>query len=131
VREAHPQSLPTRDLVKELVSNGSLLVRRQLKLAELETRRQFSREKVMAELVGTGGGIAFAGVILLLVAAALGIGAALGDRFWLGALIVAGILFAIAGIVGVLGWSQRVQRPLGRTRRELNKELTWARTQLT
>jgi hypothetical protein len=132
VRESSdPHAMPSRDLLRELMSNGSLLLKRQLKLAQLESREQLSRQKTVSEMVGAGSIIGFAAVILFLVAGALGIGAALGDRFWAGALIVGGALLIAALIVGALGWKERVRQPLGRTRQQIDKEMTWARTQMT
>ena len=128
---SHPSALSTGDILRELASNGSLLIQRQVKLAELEARRNAVQEKKSAELFGVAGAIAYGGVILLLVAAALGIGAALGDRFWAGALIIGGALLLIGGILAPIGWKLHVKRPLRRTREELDKELSWGRAQLT
>jgi hypothetical protein len=126
-----PDALSTKELLQELSSNASILIQRQVKLATLESKRQTAREKTSVELLGIAGAIAYAGVILLLVAAALGIGAALGDRFWAGALIVAAALLFVAAILAPIGWTRRVKAPLHRTRSTIDKELTWAKTQLT
>jgi len=128
---SHPHAMPTGDILRELASNGSLLIQRQVKLAEQEARRNIKQETKSAELFGVAGAVAYAGVIVLLVAAALGIGAALGDRFWAGALIIGGALLLIAGILAPIGWKFHVKRPLRRTREELDKELSWGRAQLT
>jgi hypothetical protein len=119
------------ELVEELFANASLLIKRQLKLAELESKQQLTRGKTMARLLGAGGLFAYAAALMLLVAAALGLGVALGDRFWAGALLVGGALLVIAAVLGGIGWHKRVRAPLGRTRRELGKEVTWARAQWT
>jgi hypothetical protein len=121
----------TTELLREVFSNGSLLVKRQLKLAELEGKRDARQGKRSMGLLGAGGALAHAGVLLLLVAAALAIGEALGARYWAGALIVAGGLLLLAGVLAPLGWYQRVREPLHQSRGELNKELSWAKTQLT
>jgi hypothetical protein len=126
-----PSAMSTRDLLREIASNGSLLIKRQVKLAQLEGRRNLDKEKTAVELLGSGGAVAYAGVILLLVAAALGIGDALDGRYWAGALIVGGALLVVASILGAIGWARRVKKPLRRSRREIDKELSWANTQLT
>lgn len=126
-----PEAMSSADLVKELTSNGSLLLQRQVKLAKLEAKRELVKGKTMAELLGVAGLCAYAGVILLLVAAADAIGAALGGREWAGGLIVAAALFIPALATGLLGWKKRIKDPLPRTRAELSKEITWAKYRTT
>ena len=126
-----PEAMSSADLVKELSSNASLLVQRQVKLAKLEAKKELVKGKTMAELFGTAGLCAYAGVILLLVAAADAIGAALGDRHWAGGLIVAAALFIPAIVTGLLGYKKRITNPLPRTRAELSKEITWAKYRTT
>ena len=126
-----PRVMPAPELLRELMSNGSLLIKRQLKLAELEARRDAKRERTSLEILGVAGIVAYAAVIMLLVAAALGIGDALGGRYWAGALIVSAALIGAAAILAPLGWWRRVKKPLTKSRGELQKELTWANTQLT
>jgi Putative Actinobacterial Holin-X, holin superfamily III len=128
---ASPVALTNSDLLKELFSDAKLLAKRQFKLAQLEGKRQLQREKTAFEWLGTGGMIAYAAVIVLLVAVGLAIGDAMGGRDWLGALIVGGVLLVAAVVAGGIGWSRRVKQPLPRSRRELTKEITWARHQVT
>jgi len=128
---SRPEALLNGELLHELFADASLLIKRQIRLAQLEARRQLHREKSAVEWLGSGGLIAYAGVILLLVAAAAAIGDALGGRVWLGAIIVGCALIAIAAAAGLIGFAKRVREALPRTRRELNKEITWARTQVT
>jgi hypothetical protein len=85
----------------------------------------------MAELFGVAGLCGYAGAILCLVAAALGIGAELDGRYWAGALIVAAMLFVPAIISGLLGYKKRITNPLPKTRAELSKEITWAKYRTT
>lgn len=126
-----PEAMSSADLVKELTSNASLLVQRQVKLATLEAKEELKKGKTMAELLGTAGLLAYAGAIILLVAAALGIGAALDGRYWAGALIVAGIVFIPAIVTGLVGYQKRLKNPLPRTRAELSKEISWAKYRTT
>ena len=126
-----PEAMSSADLVKELTSNASLLVQRQVKLAKLEAKQELQKGKLMAGLFGFAGVCAYAGVILCLVAAAAGIGVALGHRYWAGALIVAGACFIPALLSGLLGYEKRVKDPLPRTRAELSKEITWAKYRTT
>jgi hypothetical protein len=119
------------ELVRELTSNASLLFERQLKLARIEAEQELKKAKLMGGLLAIAAATAYAGVILLLVAAALGIGVALQGLYWLGALLVAGAMLSAALLFGVIGWARRIRRPLTRTRDELSKEIQWARFRTT
>jgi len=126
-----PEAMSSADLVKELTSNASLLVQRQVKLAKLEAKQEIQKGKTMAELFGVAGLCAYAGVILCLAAAALAIGAALDGRYWAGALIVAAALFLAAMVSGFVGYKKRVTHPLSRSRAELSREISWAEHRTT
>lgn len=126
-----PEAMSSADLVKELTSNGSLLLQRHVKLAKLEAKKELQKGKKMASLFGVAGVCAYAGVILCLVAAGDAIGAALGGREWAGGLIIAAALFIPAIVTGLLGWQKRIKNPLPRTRAELSKEITWAKYRTT
>ena len=126
-----PEAMSSADLVKELTSNASLLVQRQVKLAKLEAKEEVKKGKTMAGLFGVAGVCAYAGVILCLVAAALAIGAALDGRYWAGALIMAAAMFIPAIIAGLIGYEKRIKDPLPRSRAELSKEITWAKYRTT
>ncbi len=126
-----PEAMSSADLVKELTSNSSLLVKRQVKLVKLEAALELAKGKRMAGLLGVAGLCAYAGVILCLGAAALAIGAALGSRYWAGALIVAAGLLVPAAITGLAGYAKRPSNPLPHTRAELSKEIRWAKHRTT
>lgn len=126
-----PEAMSSSDLVKELTSDASLLVKRQIELAKLEAKEELKKGVVMASMLGAAGVCAYAGLILLLVAAAMAIGAAINGWYWLGALIVAGGMFVFAGITGGIGYARRLKQPLKRSRAELSKEITWARYRTT
>lgn len=126
-----PEAMSSADLVKELTSNGSLLMQRQIKLAKLEAKQELQKGKTMVSLMGVAGVCAYAGVILCLVAAALAIGAALDGRYWAGALIIAAGMFIPAIVAGLIGFEKRPKNPLPRTRAELSKEITWAKYRTT
>lgn len=126
-----PEAMSSADLVKELASDVSLLVQRQVKLATLEARHDLTRGLTMVELIGSAGLIGAVGVLLVLVAAVIGLGEALGGRYWASALIVAAPLLLTSLLLGGLGWRRRVQKPLPRTREEVKKELSWAKYRTT
>jgi hypothetical protein len=126
-----PEAMSSADLVKELTANAQLLLQRQARLAKLEVKLEMENGKKTAGLLGFAGMAAYAGVILALVAGALALGEALGGRLWLGALIEAAVLLAIALAPGLLGYKRLPKNPMSRTRAELSKELTWARYRTT
>jgi hypothetical protein len=117
--------MSSADLVKELSSNVTLLVQRQVKLATLELKEELKQGKSTASLLTVAGLLAYAGVVVLLMAAALGLGTALGGRDWLGALLVGGALLLAAALPGLVGYKRLPRTPLARTRAELTKEITW------
>ena len=122
-----PASMTSREIVKELIDDAQLLMKRQVELAQLEGKRQLKREIRSAGILGVAAGVGYAALIVLIVAAALAIGDSIGGRDWLGALIVGGALLICAAVALVVGWSARVKQPLRRTRTEVNKELSWLR----
>jgi hypothetical protein len=126
-----PEAMSSADLVKELTSNASLLLQRQIRLATLEARRELTRGLTMAELLGSGGLILAVGLVLLIVATVIGIGVALGGCYWASALVVAAPFLIGGGLLGGLGWHQRVKQPLPHTRTELQKEVSWAKYRTT
>jgi hypothetical protein len=126
-----PEAMTSSDLVKELTANAQLLLQRQARLAKLEAKLELENGKKTAGLLGFAGMAAYAGVILSLVAGALGLGDALGGRLWLGALVEAAVLLAISLVPGLLGYKRLPKNPLPRTRAELSKELTWAKYRTT
>jgi fatty acid desaturase len=122
-----PDTLSDSQLVRELVAEVTTLLRRQMALLQLETKTQLSRTKKTAGLLAVAGATAFAGLVLLLAAAALGLGVAWSGRFWLGALLVAGVLLLVGGVLGLWGWQSRIRHPLERSRRGIEKEARWAK----
>lgn len=126
-----PEAMTSADLVKELSANTSLLLQRQLKMAKLELEQELHKRKSVLELMGAAGLLAFGGTMMLLMAGACAIGAALG-HLWAGGLIMAGLLFIAALVPALIGWQKRVRTPLlARTRKELTKEISWARYRTT
>ncbi|HVV48809.1 MAG TPA: phage holin family protein [Polyangia bacterium] len=120
--------LGTGALVKEIAARVELLARKQVELAKTELRADLRSE---ARLAG-GLGIAALGALttlnLLLVTVALALSLAMPA--WVGGLIVSGATLAVAAVVGLVGWRQRVRDPLARTRRTLKDDVKWARERL-
>jgi hypothetical protein len=123
------EELPTRRLVGEISSKAYLLVRKELDLAKAELEADLRAQIAMAKGLAIGIVAGICGLSMLLVAAVLGL--ALVMPGWLAALLVGGVVLAIAAGAGLYGWSQRVRSPLAVTRRTLKEDLQWAKEQLS
>jgi Putative Actinobacterial Holin-X, holin superfamily III len=98
------QELPTGELVKQLSEQVSVLVREELKLAQLEMTRKGKRAGVGAGMLGGGGLIALYGLGCLIACVILAISEGLAA--WLAALIVGVALLAVAGAAALMGKSR-------------------------
>ncbi len=91
----------TGDLVKLLSEQVSVLVRDELKLAQIEMTRKGKRAGIGAGMLGGGGLVALYGVACLIACAIIAISGVL--RAWLAALIVGAALLAVAAVAALLG----------------------------
>jgi MFS family permease len=94
----------TAELVRQAAEQISRLVRDELALAKAEMAEKGKRAGVGVGLFGGGGVAALYGVGALLAAVVLGLAEAMPG--WLAALIVAVVLFAVAGVLALLGRGQ-------------------------
>jgi MFS family permease len=98
---------PLNELVQQLSSQTASLVRKEIRLAQLELQEKGKRAGIGAGMFGGSGVVALYGVGALVAAAILGLATAVAG--WLSALIVAVVLFGIAGVLALTG-KQRVQQ---------------------
>jgi uncharacterized membrane protein YqjE len=98
---ADHQQPSTGELVKRLSEQVSVLVRDELKLAQLEMTRKGKQAGIGAGMLGGSGLIALYGVACLLACAILGISRVLQP--WLAALIVGAALLLVSGVAALLG----------------------------
>ncbi len=89
-------------LVADATRDLSSIVRGEIDLAKTEIKVDAQRAGKGVGLLAGAGVAAFLGLVLLLFAAVYGLVAA-GLRTWLAFLIVAAVLFIVAGIVGLVG----------------------------
>jgi hypothetical protein len=94
----------TGDLVRLLSEQVSVLVRDELKLAQLEMTRKGRQAGAGIGMLGGGGLVAFYGVGCLLAAAIIAIAGAVAA--WLAALIAGTALLAVAAAAALLGRSR-------------------------
>jgi lipopolysaccharide export LptBFGC system permease protein LptF len=106
--QARPaQERATGELVKQLSEQVSVLVREEVKLAQLEMTRKGKQAGLGAGMLGGGGLTALYGVGCLIACAVLAISLVLAP--WLAALIVGVVLLAVAGALALAG-KQRLKR---------------------
>ena len=92
---------PMGELVKQLSEQTSTLVRKELKLAQLEMTEKGKRAGIGAGLFGGAGLVALFGAGTLIAAIVMLLATAMDA--WLAALIVGLVLLAAAGIAALLG----------------------------
>src|SRR4051794_32966255 len=100
---------PVGELVKQLSEQTSTLVRKELKLAQLEMQEKGKRAGIGAGLFGGAGLVALYGAGVLIAAIVLLLATAIEP--WIAAVIVAVVLVAIAGVVALVGKKQVDQAP--------------------
>src|SRR3954462_14060003 len=91
----------TNELVQELASQTSTLIRQELALAQVELRGKGTRAGIGGGLFGAAGLFALYGLGALIAAIVLALATAVDG--WLAALIVAVVLFAAAGVAALVG----------------------------
>jgi hypothetical protein len=88
--------------ITEVTEKAQLLVREEIALAKAELTEKASGLAKGAGIGAAAGVFILAGLIYFLHFIALLLADILGDTFWLGYLIVAGVLFLVGGIAGLL-----------------------------
>jgi putative superfamily III holin-X len=96
-----PEDASTGQLIGQLTEQISRLVRDEARLAQAEVTQKAKRLGVGAGLFGGAGLVAFFGLAVLIAAVVLAL--ALVVPGWLAALIVAVVLFAVAGVLALVG----------------------------
>jgi uncharacterized membrane protein YqjE len=95
------------ELVQRLSNQTATLVRKEIRLGQLELQEKGKRAGIGAGMFGGSGLTALYGLGALIAAAILALSTAVAP--WLAALIVAVVLFAAAGVLALTG-KKRVQQ---------------------
>lgn len=98
---APPADRSTADLVRDLSTQLTTLVRKELELARMELTAKGKKAGMGAGMLGAGGLLAFLGLATLVGAAVAGLATAVDT--WLAFVIVAAVLLATAGVLALLG----------------------------
>ena len=101
--QAAAREQSTGELVKQVTEQVSLLVRDELKLAQLEMTRKGKEAGKGAGMLGGAGLVALYGVACLIACAIIAISHVLQP--WLAALIIGAALLAVAAVVSAVGRS--------------------------
>ena len=96
-----PENASTGQLIGQLTEQISRLVRDEARLAQAEVTQKAKKLGMGAGLFGGAGLVAFFGLAALITAVILALALVLPD--WLAALIVAVVLFAVAGVLALIG----------------------------
>jgi hypothetical protein len=96
-----PANASTGELIGQLTEQVSRLVRDEARLAQAEVTQKAKNLGVGAGLFGGAGLVAFFGLAALITTTILALALVLPP--WLAALIVAVVLFAIAGVLALVG----------------------------
>jgi hypothetical protein len=95
---------PVGELIQEASQQTAALVRKEFELAQLEMKAKGKRAGLGAGLFGGAGVVALYGGGALIAAIVLVLATALEP--WIAALIVAVVLFAVAGVLALTGKKQ-------------------------
>jgi uncharacterized membrane protein YqjE len=101
------QERSTGELVKQLSEQVSVLVRDELKIAQLEMTRKGKQAGMGVGMLGGGGLVALYGLGCLIACVIIALSGVLAA--WLAALIVGAVLLAVAGVAALMG-KGRLQR---------------------
>ena len=121
-------TLPTRELLGEIVEKAGLLARKEVELAKTEVKADLQTHIAMAKGFGAAALAGLLGINLLLVAVVMALAPYVTP--WLGALILGGALLVVGGVVGYVSWTRRVSNPLALTRKTLKEDVQWAKEHL-
>jgi tetrahydromethanopterin S-methyltransferase subunit C len=96
-----PRDASTGELISSLSEQIGTLVRDEVRLAQAEVTQKAKRLGVGAGLFGGAGLVALLGLNALITAAILGLANVLPG--WLAAIIIAVVLFAVGGVLALIG----------------------------
>jgi hypothetical protein len=125
---ARVHTLSTRELLRAITDQATLLVRKEVELATTEIKADLTSQVAMAKGLGIASLAVILGLNLLLVSAVIALAPYITP--WLGALILGGALVLAGAVVGYASWTRRLSNPLALTRKTLREDVQWAKEQL-
>ena len=116
------------ELVATATRDLSLLIHKEVELAKAEITGELKKAGIGAGLLGGAGFIGYFALLLLCVAATLGLAAGAGIPTWAGFLCIGGAFAGAAGLVALLGVGSLVRvGPPQRTIRTVKDDIAWAK----
>lgn len=139
MRRAEPAVYATSDnnepsigtLFTDLTEDMGRLVRQEIELARVETMQKVNQAMRSVVLMAAGGFLAYAGLITLLIAAAIGLGQIM--PYWLSTLIVGVVVLIVGAILigsGRSSLSNMTVMPEN-TVESLKEDARWAKEQVS
>jgi uncharacterized membrane protein YqjE len=125
------QEPPLGDLFRQLAEDATTLIRQEVALGKAELRESAKAVGRDAAKVGMAIGIAALGALAATAFLIIGLGALI-DSYWLSALIVAVVYFAVAGILAKQAKSDLENRELKpvRTMETVQADARWAKQEV-
>lgn len=119
------------ELFRELAQDTSILVRKEVELARAEMRSNMQSLAKDVGMIAAGGGVLLVAALVFTAFLVAAIGDALGNEYWLGALIVGAVYAAIGGFLiarGRTGLSNGDLKP-EQTLESLQADKRWAQAE--
>jgi hypothetical protein len=118
VEQDRDRNEPTAQLVRDAIDETRQLARLEIAIARQEITAGIARAKVGAITLGAACAAGLSALAMFFVAIA-----AAFSRLWLAALILGGILAALAALLGLAGWKAMPKKPLSGTRERLETDI--------
>ncbi len=124
-REGRVSNLSLPQVIKEIWTQFSRLMRKEIELAKTELRADIRSEVFMLSGLGIAAVLVLLTISMLLVTLILALSEILPG--WAAGLIVSGVLLLLSAIVAIISWRKLVKVPLKRTREVLEGDIKFTR----
>jgi uncharacterized membrane protein YqjE len=118
----------TAELVREVASKATTLVSKEVELARVELKNDFTSELATVKSFAVAAVAAMLMLDALLIAGVIALTPYVDGR--IAALALAGAFLLIAIVAAAIGWHHHVSKPLARTRKSVEEDVQWAKEQL-
>ena len=123
------RAMSTRELIAEILNKAATLAKKEVELARAELKADLLSQITVVKSLALAAVLTLLALNMLLVALVAALAAYMPG--WLAALLIAGIFFLIAGILGWVAWRRRLTNALAVTRKRLKEDVKWAKERLT